>query len=61
MAALQSFSAGTARELEYAVTKFLRKYETSQVNVQVVTTVVPDSRKPEQSKVVYEAFVTFPL
>lgn len=42
------------------VNRIIRNYETSQVTVQVITTVVSDPRSPGASKLIYEAYVTHP-
>lgn len=57
---LSYFSAESAKSLCDQVNRSLRGYESSHVNVQVITTVVPDNRTQSGSRVLYEAFITHP-
>lgn len=42
------------------VNRLIKNYESGHVQVQVVTTVVPDQRSQTGSKLLYEAFVIHP-
>ena len=55
-----SFEATSAKQLCDLVNRHIRKFETSQVTVQVVSSVVVDPRTQSGSKPLYEAFVTYP-
>ena len=60
MAMLDFVTADSPRALCDKVNRSIRSYETGHVHVQVVTTVVPDNRTQSGTRVIYEAFVTFP-
>ncbi|MDQ0672975.1 hypothetical protein QFZ36_000536 [Pseudarthrobacter siccitolerans] len=52
--------ADSAKFLTDQVNRIIKNYESGHVQVQVVTTVVPDQRSQTGSKIYYEAFVIHP-
>lgn len=59
-AQIKEFTAESAKDLASEVNRFIKKFDTSHVHIQVVTTVVPDQFGQRGSKTLYEAFVTYP-
>lgn len=59
MAKVQRF-AKFDHDVTAAVSSAISKYEAGQVQVQFVTTVVPDAKASAGHKVLYEAYVTLP-
>ncbi len=59
-ARMQTLYSDSAKGLTEQVNRLIRSYETGQVSIQVVTTVVPDQRSQAGSRILYEAFVVYP-
>ena len=49
----------SAKFLTDHVNGVIKNYESGQVSVQVVTTVVPDQRSRTGSRIIYEAFIIY--
>lgn len=59
-AQMKEFMAESAKQLSYEINRFIKRFDTSHVHIQIVTTVIPDQNSKTGARVLYEAFVTYP-